>query len=602
MPQLKKPPVPEEISQEELEQPIKQEKKVKYTKTKAPDLSVLKAWLTYASSIAKKKQWDYFVIDQFVNGNHNIKGNPQDNSILVTKRNDSLSFPVNKVYSTFRAVRAFVTRHKPKAEVSPTDSSDSAKQYARRANKILERDNTLNNSRRLNKEWVYYGIKYGMGWRQVGYDQEKHVAIRWTIDPNHMLIGASTGRWEDAPYLIKGLIRTVGYWKKKFPKADISPDDKVGINEYEELSKQVQFQSNGFSANPTDEETAIGYECWYKLFDRNSLGGTVNKCLFTDTEILQFEETPYTEYPFVTYEAEVSPDKTVPDGHLKQIIAPQRMFNLLNAQLLEYNHIVNRGRILKDKNAGFKSIFAKEGQIIEKNAGKSVQVLPPPPLNPALQDQLANSEKWIEDIGGQHDASLGTTPSRVSSGDAIEALQLGDSNNISDLRDNFEDALGKEAAFILKMYSLFEKDGVVVQDELKDGTVDKFGVVGNLANGGKIPDRYYMEDDGNYCDICAILPDNQVKVSVTSELGETKQARIQLLMSLVEMGLPFKSLLEYLEFPDTSDVLSRIEEEEVANAMLEGVKTQAGLPPQVPAPVPTPEQQAGVDEIAAELG
>ena len=577
-------------------------------KTKAPNLTTLQSWWQYAYGLARKKHWEYFVIDQFLKGNHNIKGNPNDNTILVTKKSDTIFYPINKMYSTFRAVRGYVTRHKPKVDVIPSKSSDEAKNYARRANRLLERDNSLNNNRRLNKEWVYYGVKYGLGWRQIGYDQTKKVSIRWTIDPNDLWVGAKTGEVEDAPYLIKTLVRTVGYWKNKYPKADVSADNRTSAEEYKELTDEInnQFSQNGALTN--DEQTTLGYECWYKLFEKNSLGGLVNKCLFLENQILDFQETPYTEYPFIPYKAEVSPNEMAPDGHMKHIISPQRLFNLLNTQLLEYNHIVNRGRFVKDKNAGFNAIFAKEGQIIEKNPGKSLQVLPPPPINPSLREQLTYSEQWIEDIGGQHDASMGAAPERVSSGRAIETLQLGDSNNIADLRDNFEDALGKEAAWILKMYSLFEKDGLVLEEEKKNGELDTFGIVGKSAYGENTPKKYYMEDNGTYCDICAVLPDNEVKVSVTSELGETKFARLDLLMRLVEMGLPFKTLLEYLEFPNTTDILERIAEESVADMMLEktGQPPVPGVPPPpqgvatpgVPPPPPL-EEEITPDQIAA---
>ena len=407
----------------------------------APDHSVLLGWLQFSKGISQKTHWNFFVIDQFLKGNHNIRGNPNDNTIEIGRKTDDVNYPINEIFRTFRAVRAFVTRHKPEAEVEPDNSSEEAKTYARRANVTLERDNKLNNSRRLNKEWVYYGVKYGIGWRQIGYDPVKKCAMRWTVDPFDMLVGSRTGKAEDAPYLIKCVVRTVGYWKNKYPDCDVASDNLTAEDEYKRLAIEMQFQSTAADGQPEDEQTAIGYECWYRLFKPNKKGGMVNKCLFTKTSIVDFEETPYTEYPFIPYESEVTPNEVYPDGQLKHVISPQRMFDLLNTQMLEYNHIVNKGRIIKDKNVGFRQINSREGQIYEKNPGKQVQVLNPPAINPALQWQIGLAKEAIADIGGQHDASFGATPSRVSSGDAIEALQTGDSNNISDLRDNFEDVL-----------------------------------------------------------------------------------------------------------------------------------------------------------------
>lgn len=561
---------------------------------KAPELSTLNSWYDFASESARKKHWDFFVIDQFLRGNHNVRGNPQDNTIVVTQRADQINYPINKMFSTFRAVRAFVTRHKPKVEVEPTSADPQAKDYARKANKVLERDNALNNFRKINKEWVYYGVKYGVGYRQIGYDVDKKVCTRWTIDPFDLVIGSKTGNIEDAPYVIKTVVRTIGYLKEKYPKKDISPDNEIAADEYKRLSLQVTYPDNTQNNNTEDEQTAIVKECWYRVFKKNKYGGLVNKCIFTENEILSFEETPYEEYPFIPYYSEVTPNDLYPDGHMKHVISPQRMLNLLESQLLEYNHIVNRGRFLKDKNAGFRVIYAKEGQIIEHNAGKRVEVLNPPGINPALPEQIKHANDYIDEIGGSSDASRGIAPYSGASGEAIKNLQTGDSNNISDLRDNFEDALAKEAAWILKMYSLFEKDGVVLTD---DDTETNFAAVGQVASEmiGKKPKngQYFMEDNGGYYDAFSILPDNNVKVSVTSELGETKSERRELLFRLVEAGLPLKTLLEYLEFPNVDQISQRIAEE----ALAEVAMNQMQAPPQEI----DPEAQAMDGQIEQEL-
>lgn len=581
--------------------------------SKAPELSTLLGWYEFCKEASRKKHWEYFVIDQFLKGNHNVRGNPEDNSIVVTKKSSNVNFPINKIYSTFRAVRGFVTRHKPVAQVEVTQSTDEAKTYARRAGKILERDNQLNNARKLNKEWVYFGVKYGVGWRQIGYDPVKKCAIRWTIDPFDLLIGSKTGKAQDAPYIIKTFTRTMAYWKNKYPKAEVVPDNEVAASEYKKLAIQIEFQDTSSSGLNYDEQTAIGMECWYKVFKPNKNGGLINKCLFTKTGIVDFQETPYTEYPFIPYEAEILPNDPAPDGHIKHLIAPQRLLNLLNTQLLEYNHIVNRGRFSMEKNSGFKVVNAQEGQIIMHNPGKRLEVMSPPPLNPALMRQIDYAENWIEDIGGQHDASRGTAPSGITSGVAIENLQIGDSNNISDLRDNFEDALSMEATWILKMYSLFEKDGVVVEDQVKEGEVDQFATVGLGAiakSGGSVPDKYFIEENGNYCDVCAILPDNMVKVSITSELGETKAARLEVLLKLLDYKvIPATTVLKYLEFPNASDISERLAEElaaEIAtNQMQQPMQPpQPGMPMgdinQAPMP-PVPPQGGGDAEALQQL-
>ena len=566
------------------------------------ELTTLNSWYTYAAEAARKKHWEFFVMDQFIEGNHDIRGNPNDNSIEVAKKSDRIPYPINKMYSSFRAIRAFVTRNKPIIEVDPEELDiPDAIEYARKANRLLARDNKLNNSRRLNKEWVYYGLKYGIGWRQIGYDPVNKVTIRWSVSPYDVLVGSKIGEPEDAPYIIKTFSRTMDYWRNKYPDADfVVPDNEGVADEYQKLSLQINYDNTGSSSQPFDQQTALGMEAWYRVYERNKYGGYINKCIFTKNGIVSIEETPYSEYPFIPYKAEISPNQSLPSSPLKQAIAPQRMLDLLNMQMLEYNHLVNRGRFQVPKNAGFKVIYAKEGQIIQHNTGSSVSVVPPPAINPALSRQIEDSVAYMEDLTGQHDASQGATPQRVSSGAAIEALQQGDSNNISDFRDNFEDALALEASWILKMYSLFESEGILLTDE--DGkNTEEFGIVGSEAlkqTGKSMPkypagspkkdqEAYFSEDNGGYYDVVKILPENQVKVSVTSELGETKEARRELLMRLVELGLPLKVLLEHLEFPNTTDIFERIASEAAADMAMEAMKGQMGQSPLPPEGAPT---------------
>lgn len=552
---------------------------------KAPELDILNNWHDFAEQAVKKKHWEWFVVDQFLRGNHSIRGNPNDNTLVVGKSNETVNYPINKIFATFRAVRAFVTRHKPVIVVDPGKTTPASLDYARRANATLERDNQINNYRRISKEWAYFGVKYGIGYRQIGYDPSKKCCIRWTVDPFDLLIGQMHGEFEDAPYIIKTVVRTIGYWRNKYKETakDIGADNELADSEYKDLSLQLLYQETGLApSNRVDEQTKIGYECWYRVYQPNKLGGTINKVTFVREKVLDFEPTPFNEYPFVPYKSDITPNEATGEGHIKHIIPPQRMLNLLNTQMLEYNHIVNRGRFIKDKNAGFRVINTKEGQIIEKRPGALVQPLNPPSINPMLNQQLTMAVDFIEDLGGQHQASLGSTPARVSSGDAIEALQLGDSNNIVDLRDNFEDALSLEAAWILKMYSLYEKDGVVLDHTNTDGSPETFAMVGAEAykrTKTPLPERYLNEDNGDYCDVCAILPDNNVKVSITSQLGETRSARLNILFKLMDYGLPLNVVLKLLEFPNTSDIMSRIAEEAVADLQMEAMKAQVAPQP-----------------------
>lgn len=578
-----------------------------------PELSELLSWYQAAYDASRKERWQWFVIDQFLRGNQAVKGNAEDNSIEIVKRSNSINFPVNKIFSIFRTVRGYVTKHKPAIEVEPENSSEDAKKYARRANALLRRDNQLNNYRRINKEWVYYGIKYGIGYRLLGWDEEAHTTIRYSIDPFDILRGDKFGEIEDSPYVIRTTRRTIGYVRNKFGDValDVAPDNELADDEYKKLSLEIAYNNQDTQTANIENQTVILKECWYKVDDKNAQGGTINKVIFTQSKKIHYEETPFNEYPIIPYKSDIVPNEANGEGHLKHLISPQRMLNLLNTQLLEYNHIVNHGRFLKDKDAGFRVINAKEGQIIEKKKNARVEVLNPPALNPALITQLQMVDDYMETLGGQHDASTGAAPDRVSSGAAIEALQIGDSNNIVDLRDNFEDSLALEATWILKLYSIYESEGVPLSDKYKDQD-EQFIAMGQQAletMGKEKKEKKYVnfEDNGDYLDVLNILPDNHVKVSVYSQLGETKQERLNLLFKLLDAGIPLKFVLEYLEFPNTTDIFERVAEEALGEIALQSIGSGATQPPQDPnmppagpsTPPPAPAQPGPSPELAS---
>lgn len=556
-------------------------KKPSKKQKKNPDHSVLLGWLEFADQAAKTKQWDFFVIDQFLRGNHNISGNMEDNTIDVDPT-DYIAYPINKMYANFRAVRSFVTRHKPKIEVEVAKKDEQSIAYARRANVLLERDNRLNNSRKLNKEWAFYGVKYGVGWRQIGFDKTKKVTTRWTIDPNNMLVGSKTGKHEDAPYIIKNIIRTVGYWKEKYPKANIIPDNKIATNEYHELSRQIEMEQEGTAPQRDTEQTMVGHECWYRVFEPNSMGGTINKVLFTEQGIIDETETPYNEYPFVVYEADTTPNELYPEGHMKHLISPQRMLNQLNKDLLEYNFLTNKGTYQYEKGSGFEVVEAKEGRMLRHDQGKPIVPVPPPPLNPALQWQMQYADDAMQIIGAQNDASAGRTPFAGASGDLVEALQTADSNSILELRENFEDALALEAQMILKMYSLFEAEGLPLQAETSRNEIDQFVILGSEAvkkAGTNLPKDGKLFEDKSYMEYTTILTDNNVKVSLSSELGETKEARLNLMVKLAQLEvIPTSLLLKFLEFPNVDDIERELAEE--AAAEIQRRATEQALAPQ----------------------
>jgi hypothetical protein len=216
--------------------------------------------------------------------------------------------------------------------------------------------------------------------------------------------------------------------------------------------------------------------------------------------------------------------------------------------------------------------------------------MPIPPINPALQWQIGYADDSRQLIAAQNDATLGKTPFAGASGDLVEALQSGDANQLQEFRDNFEDALAQEAQMILTMYDLFEGEGFLVEDESDSKNPETFFAIGKTAAQATkwqpdLGEKVWVEDNGSYLDYMRISTSKNVHATLTSDLGETKQARLNFLSKLVELGLPLTFLLKNLEFPDIDDIEQRIAEEAVIQDMQQQ-QAQAGQGAQQPGQSP----------------
>jgi hypothetical protein len=136
------------------------------------------------------------------------------------------------------------------------------------------------------------------------------------------------------------------------------------------------------------------------------------------------------------------------------------------SSIAEYNQIMNKIKYVTDKGAGVRIINNEHGQIIEKKRGYNITTQAISPISQAIYQQIDYAGSFIEDIGAMHDASKGRIPAGAKSGRAIEALQVGDSNNMSELVENIEDFLEDVYEYILWLASKHYQDlkSVIVMD------------------------------------------------------------------------------------------------------------------------------------------
>ena len=556
-----------------LEGEPKSEEKDKKLSLDPEELSELLTQYGIDKDNRRNIDWQWFVYSNFVRGNHFVKWNKDTSTIETVASRNVMRFPINKIYSTLRAVRGFVTKYDPKWEVYPATRSDKALDEARAKQKLLDETWYQDQLKAISKAKVYDGLIYSIGVVELGWDAEEQKVTFTRHDPFDVFFGGGQG--EDCTRVTVTVKKNIELLendpKYKDYKGEILPESDEEASEVKETINELTY---GHQNKAEDDETCILRETFYVTEKPNSLGGRINLACYTSTAFLRHVETKYDSLwdIFQIYRADVNPGETYGEGWVKHLIPPQKMLDILESQTMEYHHMFAKGRYVVPKNSGAKLITSENGIILEHNPGKRPQVENAPSMTASVEQQIQRFNIYLEDIGGAHDATLGRIPTGATAGVAIEALQEGDANNLKDLTENFDIDLVNTAKAIFKMYAKNLKTTKLIEtDDLdKDGLPNHFAIIGEDAE--NIPET--ITQDGEQIPVVVIRKKEKVRVTVGSWLAYNREALEARVYKHYTAGLiDRRTALDALKYSDPDGIIQRAVKEEVLKSM-----TGAGLP------------------------
>jgi len=528
-------------------------------------------WNT-AQSNRKELDWQWFMYDLWVSGNHYAKWDKNTQQIITTVRDKGrVKVVINKIYSTLRAVRNFVLRNRPKAETTPDNLTEENLDQVSKLNKYLDFLHDKLRARTKLKASLWHALKYSVGFWQVIWDEDAgdngEVAIN-VVDPYDLYWDPVARSPEEARFCVLAVRRNIEDLKND-PKYDfkgIKGDQLLAASSMKARLMQAEkgMQSFGESKGTS---TIIVREHWYwdtQDTEEEDENGKVTKkkerklmlCAIAGDQIIrQPEDTKLDRFPFFKLACDVEPLSMYGTGWVKNLIPPNRALDRLESQVAEYNDLMNRGRFVADKGSGVRVIYNENGQIIEKKRGYELTQMPIAPLSASIFAQIENMNKYLEDIGGAHDASLGRIPSGAKSGVALEALQVGDSNNMSEIVENVEEFLEEVYEYILFLASQKYQFARTVIPTTRSGEREFINVIGE--------DAKEIAPDG-----ATVIPaKNTVDVKITSWLAFTDQARQEILNQLFQLGaIDQQTLLAGYNIGSVSDILKKTEERQLKDA------------------------------------
>lgn len=535
-------------------------------------------WLSYTKEkFDESRNWrgtnvelQWFVNYMYYKGYQNLKYDKTTGTFIKDVRNP-LTFYINHTYIVCRAIRNAVMKANPTWDVDALPYGELDNDTSRILGEYLAfQYDRLNLEEKVNKA-LLYGLLYGLGIFQYGYDDrlDNGEGNAWieTLDPFDTYIDPYCTSMEDARYVIKVmskpyelLVDNPNYDKKVVE--NLTTTSTLSESDYKNLILNNENNISNTSKN------VILHEGWFVTKE----GIRVITTSPQSNEILRNELTTFKKLPFELYQPDINVGGIYGEGWVKNIVPLNKAANYLETSRLEYNILINKGRLLIPKGAGVKSVANQNGEKIYYKAGFKPEFLPTPPMGSDVDRQINALGAYIQLIGAANEAFIGQTPTGVKSGIAIETLIASNFNQLSDLVNNLANTLAKLGEDILNLgyeYQLLTKP-------FRASSGEYYGILG----GGLEP-----KDMERLAKVVSIPANPEVKVKITSGVAHTKEAKRDILMTLRAGGdVSRQTLLENLGI-DPKVEQERIVQEQTPQGLPQGMpEGLEGIDPNAPLP------------------
>lgn len=593
----KTPAKADKVEKSKIEESPVDDQEILDRATRQGYVSQAKELFNTSADARKRFDWDWLTRDLFRRGYQFSRYDSSSKTVVISSRSN-IKIPINLTWAQMRIISNQVTSFRPKWDVLPRGNSEDAITNARYFGKLLDFYFDKLKLRKKIKETVIQGLEYSVGgpW-EIGYDDEKEDLYIWNRDPYDYYLDSAATAPEDAEYMFVATRRPIDEIKAhpdfKFYQDNIPVDKRLAESEYK------QFLLQALKQTASDDNGVIYKKLWRKVrvtkenMDELSAELKENEENTDDlhegevlmrvvhyldslVDPMKCELLRRDHYPLVLYQADLNPLEIYGESWMKHVMPVNRVLNALESSVFKYNYKYAKGRIVMDKNSGVRIVTNEHGDIIEKNRGSEVTSLPLQPLPQSYQIQIENMRRYLEDLGGAHDVSLGRLPTGVKSGIGIAELKSADATNQQDLVDALEDFLCEVAKKIA--YEISQNFDVpkVIKALGKGGKPEYFAVIGEKA--GKLRNKKEVKIGSDIFDIATIGAEEEVRVTIGSWLAYTKSAQQDKLKELYQAGIiDQKTFLENAEFSDVDGIVDRTRKEE-ALKKLRGQPAQEGMP------------------------
>jgi len=503
---------------------------------------------------------DWYLNERFHRGDHWVVFNKTLNRVqIIPVVKGEIRRTVNKIRAQVRGIKNFIKRNQPRWEVHPEGVSEEAYEKARKSNKLLQNIYRTKKVKEKLTEVVVNGLKYSAGIMEgaVIKTGAKYDLKFWCDDTFDVFFDPMSPTLQGCRYIIKAVKKPLTSVTSNpdytIKKGELTSDNKDGESEYKQLLEEEKYQ-DGNTKGTKDLESVIVKELVMKWEED---GRTKVRILTViGNQFVRLYDPKYRRYPMFLYNPEKDPNSIYSNAWIKDLISLNKSLDKSTSQIEGYIQRMLAGKYLIKQGVEVSTITDKGAEKIYYKGSvppvqQQLQPLPAAPFS-----HLSNLERWIEELGGIREASLGRAPGSLQSGKAIEALQQADAATVSEPIENLEEMLSDMAEFCLEaIYDHQISSEIIIEDN------EEIKYIGNVNE----PPEGTM-----------VVKPAEVRVAIVPEIAYSEETKIERLFMLAERGMiDPQTILEKLSFSNISDVLERVKKMQAESMKEEIVKQNA---------------------------
>ena len=514
-------------------------------------------------SAREKRDLEWYRNHMFLEGNHYLTYNATNNQLEANppRRRGEVRMVVNKIRSSKRAIKNYVTSSQPKWEVVPGDVDEETITLTRRYGKVLDYLYRKRHLESMVSGVVDSALDTSVGWVEIDWDGEAAKGlgdVRIRLHPSFDIYIDRRAYLYDgklvSPFLVKTINKTLDEIKaderyNEKARKDVKEEDDQAVSR---MKQKILRKDDGPDKKTIKRANVREFMLWDE--EKNDKGGNIQLFTYTGDKVLRDEELDENEYPIYCMQGDMNPTTVYQRSWVADAVPLNKALDRSLSQKIMYINQALVFRIIAEKGHGAGVVTNEQGEIIEINKHTKFEQWRMQPL-PAGFDALNHElTTYIEDIMGAHDAALGRLPSGARSGKTLEALQSADANNLTGITQALESFLSVVGERVLSLVSKHYKTSRIIKLAEPEEGADMMKVIGDGA-----PEQSKGQED-----VTVIKDDNEVIVKIGSWLGYTKEAQLENIMKLAEMGvLPAEAVLRHLEFPNVEELSRKAREERV---------------------------------------